>query len=201
MAKAIVVDRGGAVSSFDFSKVTRSKLYGRRRRMPLDPSGRACTRAALTADGSLLLRAGMTAQGYFDGDGTWVPNKELVGLDADGKVLDKLPSTLGVAQELVGPVPPQELLDLRVAAVYALEPTDVEAGLQADLDAGKIFRFPFVYRGGHTTQTGFLAANPEGTFAIVGATTTPEWCTLDAVLPPDFEDDDAFADDLDFEMF
>ncbi len=201
MAKAIVVDREGAVSSFDFSKVSRTKLYGKRQRMALDPSGRRCTRAALTADGSLLLRAGMTAQGYFDGDGTWVPNKELVGLDEDGGVLESLPSTLGNAQTLVGPVPPQELLDLRVAAVYALEPTDVDAALQADLDAGQIFRFPFVYRGGHTAQTGFLVANDEGAFAIVGAQTTPEWCTLDAVLPPDFEDDDAFADDLDFEMF
>jgi hypothetical protein len=70
MAKSIVVDRGGAVSSFDFTKVSRSKLYGRRRRMALDPSGRACTRASLTADGSLLILAGMTAQGYFDGEGT-----------------------------------------------------------------------------------------------------------------------------------
>jgi hypothetical protein len=124
-----------------------------------------------------------------------------VGLDSDGKVLTKLNSTLGEAQELTGPVPPQELLDLRVAAVYALEPTDVDAALQAELDAGKIFRFVFRYRSDHSSSTGFLLANDTGAYAIVGALTTPEWCALKAVLPPDFEPDDEFADALDFEMF
>lgn len=201
MAKPIVLSRGDALSSFDFKKVDRSKLYGRRRRVPLDPGGKPCTRASLTADGSLLLRPGMTAQGYFAADGTWIPNKELVGLDAEGRPLERLPSTLGAAQPLEGPVPAQDLLDLRVAAVYMLDPTDVDDALSADLSAGKIFRFPFSYRGGYANQVGFLVANPEGVFAIIGAMTTPEWCTLDAVLPDDFEDEDVFADDLDFEMF
>ncbi len=63
MAKAIVVEHEGAVSSFAFNKIDRSRLYGRRRRVALDPAARPCTRAALTDDGALLLRSGMTAQG------------------------------------------------------------------------------------------------------------------------------------------
>ena len=155
MAKSIVVDRGGVVSSFDFSKLSRSKLYGTRRRVALDPSGRPCAKAALTGDGSLLLRAGMTAQGYFDEADNWVPNSALVGLDPHGKPLEILPSTLGAAQELRGPVPPQDLLDLRVSAVYALEPADVDAALREELDSGAIFRFDFRYRPDDRSHCGF----------------------------------------------
>ena len=58
MAKPIIIESQGKVSQFDFSKLSRSKLYGRRQRVALDPSGERCKRAALTADGSLLMRLG-----------------------------------------------------------------------------------------------------------------------------------------------
>ncbi|HJN74100.1 MAG TPA: hypothetical protein QGF58_09235 [Myxococcota bacterium] len=72
MARQIAVTLDGVTTCFDFKKVDRSKLYGRRVRVPLDGDGEPCTRASLTADGSTLIRVGMTAQGYFDEDGTWV---------------------------------------------------------------------------------------------------------------------------------
>jgi len=39
MAKAIVVAFNGEESSFAFAKLDRSRLYGARRRVPLDQSG------------------------------------------------------------------------------------------------------------------------------------------------------------------
>ena len=87
MAKPIIVSFGGVQSNFDHEKLDRAKLYGRRQRQVLDPEGQRCEKAELTRDGTLLVRSGMTAQGYFDEAGTWIPNGKLVGLDADGSVM------------------------------------------------------------------------------------------------------------------
>lgn len=200
MAKAIVVERDGETSTFAFSKIDRSKLYGRRRRVALDPSGQPCTRAALNEDGSLILRQGMTAQGYFDDTQRWVPQAELVGLDPAGEALAVHPSTLGEEVPLGDPIDVREFLEVRVQSVYALDPEGCAPGLRADLESGKIFRFPFNYRPGWDSGFGYLVANMEGLlFAVVGARVEPEWCSPN-VLPELGEDED-FSDELDFEMF
>ena len=74
-ARQIVLSFKGAESAFGFSKLDRSKLYGRRMRQLLDSDGHACSRAALTADGSTLITAGMTAQGYFDDEGRMISTR------------------------------------------------------------------------------------------------------------------------------
>ncbi len=201
MAKAIVVEYQGAASSFAFTKIDRSKLYGRRRRVALDPSAQPCTRASLTEDGGLLLRVGMTAQGYFDEEERWIPHKSLVGLDAEGEALEAHPSTLGEPVPLSGPVEAREVLDLRVQSVYALVPEELAPGLRQELEAGAIYRFRFNYRSGWEEGEAFLVANLEGDFfALTGAKTEPEWCAPNALLEPLGEDED-FGDELDFEMF
>ena len=65
-------------------------------------------------DGSLILKSGMTAQGYFTTNDKWVPNKDLIGLDLDGKTLDLKPSTLGVATEMELQEQLEDLADLSV---------------------------------------------------------------------------------------
>jgi len=203
MARQIVVSIDGTPSTFDFSKVDRSKLYGRRRRLPLDPKGNPCTRASLTEDGSQMIRSGMTSQGYFTPDGYWVPNKELVGLDSDGKEVDKVESTLGVEQEL-SEAKPEEVLDLKIISVYGLDPTDdVDDDLMERLEEGEIFRFSFNYRADFQAETAFLVANDEGeAFALVGRMAEPLWYDPEETVPT-FEEDDEDDDDgdLDFEMF
>lgn len=205
MARTLLLSLDGEVSSFTFAKVDRSKLYGRRRRMALDPEGRPARRGALTHDGSLVLQPGMTGQGYFDEDGRWWPNGELVGLDDEGAPLDKLPSTLGHEVALEGPRPASALLDLRVRAVYALEPdeeTGLADGLRQALDAGQLFRFPFSYRGGYRQDEGWLVANETGVYALVGNATEPRWSELQlAVTSDEIDDEEDLGDELDFEMF
>lgn len=200
MAKAIVVERNGKTSTFGFNKVDRSKLYGRRRRVALDPAGEPCTRAALNEDGSLILRPGMMAQGYFDENQRWLPQKDLVGLDARGEPLEQRPSTLGEEVSLDGPLPPQRLLEVRVQSVYALEPESVDEGLRGELADGAIFRFPFNYRPGWDDGEAWLVANVDGDFfALVGGRVVPEWC--EPRVLPEIAGDDDFGDELDFDMF
>lgn len=201
MAKAIVVERDGKTSTFAFTKVDRAKLYGRRRRVALDPAGEPCTRAALNEDGSLILRPGMTAQGYFDENQRWLPLKDLVGLDAEGKALEVKPSTLGEPVPLKGPLPAQDLLEVRVSSVYALDPESLDEGLRAELAAGALFRFPFNYRPGWEAGEAWLVANMEGdAFALVGGRVAPEWCEPKVLAPLEGDDED-LDDELDFEMF
>ena len=57
MAKPIVVSHQGVVSSFQLSKLERQKLYGAKRRIPVDGAGEPCSRAALTDDGAVLITA------------------------------------------------------------------------------------------------------------------------------------------------
>lgn len=201
MAKPIVVSYQGAEAKFDHQRVDRAKLYGRRRRIPLDPEGKACQRADLSDDGSVLVSAGMTSQGYFDkGDDRWIPTKELVGLDGDDKPVERRDSTLGVAQE-AKLTDPETLLDLQVLSVYMLDKLELPDALATELAKGSIFTFPFNYRADFHAETAFLLENEEGYFAIVGNPTQPAWLSLEQVIEESATEDDEDADDLDFEMF
>ena len=201
MAKPIIVNWKGVQSSFKLEKLDRTKLYGKRQRQVLDPGGERCERAELTRDGSLLIRTGMTAQGYFDEGGTWIANRELVGIDASGTVLPKVDSTLGAEQPLAGPVDPTEVLDLAVRSVYILTPDGLDPDLQKRLLAGEVFRFSFNYRADYNAETAFLVGNKSGFFALVGQSTEAPWGELETVAEETFEDEGDDDDDLDFEMF
>ena len=201
MAKSVVVSFAGVESTFGLDKLDRSKLYGRRERQSLDPQGRRCERAELTRDGALLVRSGMTAQGYFDEVGTWIPNKDLVGLDRDGQPLPQAPSTLGVAQPLIGPLAPEAVLDLAVRTVYVLDPETLDSALAQQLQAGAAFGFAFNYRADYQAETAVLIANDTGYYALVGRVAEPTWATLETVAGESFADDDHHDDELDFEMF
>ena len=202
MAKPIVLSFGGKTSSLAFKKLDRSKLYGKRRRIALDKAGETCARAELTQDGSLLIRSGMTAQGYFDESNQQVSTRDLVGLDEAGEPVESIKTTLGVEVE-AKVAEPSELLDMALKSVYLAEPEEVDPELQAALDEGSILRFNFSYRGGYVNHdAAFLVKNDAGLFVLVGGMSEAPWCELEVPAGPDLADeDDDDDDDLDFEMF
>ena len=200
MAKLILINYQGEEAQFSHKKVDRSKLYGSRKRIPLDPSGENCLRCELSDDGSTLIMSGMTSQGYFDSDINWIPNKELIGMDSSGKVLDKVPATLGVAQDgVLSELEP--LLDLAVDSIYQLDPEEVPQSIQTVLESGKAISFPFNYREDYHAESAYLVLNDEGYFALIGNPIKPEWMELDQIVEETFESESEEDDDLDFEMF
>ena len=200
MAKLILINYQGEEAQFSHKKVDRSKLYGSRKRIPLDPSGENCLRCELSDDGSTLIMSGMTSQGYFDSDINWIPNKELIGMDSSGKALDKIPATLGVAQDgVLSELEP--LLDLAVDSIYQLDPEKVPQSIQAVLESGKAISFPFNYREDYHAESAYLVLNDEGYFALIGNPIKPEWMELEQVVEETFESESEEDDDLDFEMF
>jgi hypothetical protein len=198
VAKGILVSLNGKLSSFQLQKVERAKLYGVRRRLVLDEKGRTCSRAALTDDGQVLLRAGMTAQGWLDADGRQIEQKEIGAEGADGNPLDLVPSTLGVEQVLQGPIDPREILELSLTAVYRITPESLDDTLAKSLVDGQFWRFPFNYRPDYRSEVGYLVQNADGIFALVG--TPAPACYLEPNVPPPPADDDDDGGDLDFEM-
>lgn len=114
MAKPVVVTHLGATSSFQLNKHERPKLYGVRRRIPVDSAGQACTRAALTA--------GMTAQGWLDPDDRQVEGKAIGAEGSNGALLTQVRSTLGEPMDIEEPLPATDLPDLAVTLIYCLEP-------------------------------------------------------------------------------
>jgi hypothetical protein len=199
MAKEIVVNLGGKESTFTYKPVDRASLYGKRKRVLLDSAGEPCSRASLLDDGSLLIKSGMTAQGYYLSDGRSYKLAELEGFDLDGKPLNKVPSTLGVAQELAE-ISPEDALNISQQSFYALEASSIDDELKSSLDQGKIYRFSFNYREDYLAAQALLVANENGYFAIIGNEVEHEWVSFQAVvdLPPESDDSD---EELDFEMF
>ena len=200
MAKAILINYQGEEAQFSHKKIDRSKLYGSRKRIPLDPLGENCLRCELSDDGSTLIMSGMTSQGYFDSDINWIPNKELIGMDSSGKALDKVPATLGVVQDAVLSEL-ESLLDLAVDSIYQLDPEEVPQSIQTVLESGKTLNFPFNYREDYHAESAYLVLNDEGYFALIGNPIKPEWMELNQVIEESFENEAEDNNDLDFEMF
>ncbi|MBN2498816.1 MAG: hypothetical protein JXR96_29765 [Deltaproteobacteria bacterium] len=200
MARPIVIAYDGQQAQFDHRKIDRSKLYGQRKRIPLDPEGAPCQRAELTGDGAVLIRPGMTAQGYFDEQNRWIASRVLVGLDAEGKVLPRVESTLGAAQQARA-AKPEELLDFRPSSVYQLEPVELPDAIAKALESGTVLAFDFNYRGDFHAERAFLLGNEEGLFALVGNPVEPAWLGLEQAIDGSLAEGEPEDGELDFEMF
>jgi len=199
MAKGLSVLFEGKASALNLSSIDRSDIYGKRRRLAIDADGQTCVRVSMLADGSLILKSGMTSQGYFLDDGTYLKQAELEAFTPDGIAIVKTPSSLGVSQELIGPVSPTEVLDLRITAVYELAPEELDPALKTSLDSGDIYKITFTYRDSYEPSDAYIFSNKEGLFMMAGTANQYEWSTLEtlASLP---SQDDVDDDDLDFDM-
>ncbi len=198
MAKGMVVSLGGEVSEFALTRVDREKLYGRKVRTVVDEQGRPAQTALLTSDGSALIPSGGTASLYIDEAFDCVERGDLQAVDAAGKPVPAVPSTLGVEQPLTE-VAPQAVLDHVVTTVYQLSPTALGEGLKTALAAGKIFQTRFNYRDDFDVAAAFLLQNEQGPFALVAQPLAFDFVQRDApTLAPDEESEE--GGELDFNM-
>jgi len=78
----------------------------------------------------------MTAQGYFAADGRQVEASELAPVDDAGTPLPLVPSTLGVEQQLAGPIDPKELLDVGITTIYRLTPESIDVASVPGVEEG-----------------------------------------------------------------
>jgi hypothetical protein len=200
MAKTINISYKGETAVFGYKPIDRGVLYGKRRRVPFDGEGNECVKASLLEDGSLLIKSGMTAQGYFTPDKVWVPQGDLEAINPDGSTPELFPATVGeevVATELS----PIDALNIRFETTYALEAETLSEGIKKELDSGVILTFPFNPRADYEVETGILVGNDNGYFALIGQKAEYEFVGLASVVSVTEEANSDTSDDLDFEMF
>ena len=200
MAKTINISYKGESAVFGYKPIDRGVLYGKRRRVPFDGEGNECVKASLLEDGSLLIKSGMTAQGYFTPDKVWVPQGDLEAINPDGSTPELFPATVGeevVATELS----PIDALNIRFGTTYALEAETLSEGIKKELDSGVILTFPFNPRADYEVETGVLVGNENGYFALIGQKNQYEFVGLASVVSVAEEANSDTSDDLDFEMF
>jgi hypothetical protein len=200
--REIIVSYAGEETGFQFVRVDRSKLYGRKERVILDESGNRCVAAYLTADGAALVPPGGTAHVYVDEGFDTIDRSVLRAVDENGKQLELVPSTLGVAQP-IEPVRPERILDFVVQSVYQLSSESLSAALDKALSDGEIFECRYLYKDGYASDVMFLLRNEEGTFALITSPTGFDFIAREAPLPahPSYEEEgDELSDDLDFSM-
>jgi hypothetical protein len=200
MAKTINISFKGESAVFGYKPIDRGVLYGKRRRVAFDGEGNECAKASLLEDGSLLIKSGMTAQGYFTAEKIWVPQGDLEAINPDGSTPELLPATVGeeVAATEISPI---DALNIRFATTYSLEPESLAEGIKKVLDAGTILTFPFNPRADYEIETGILVSNENGYFALIGQKNEYEFVGLASVVTVTEEANSDTSDDLDFEMF
>ena len=200
MAKTINISFKGEAAVFAYKPIDRTVLYGKRRRIAFDEAGNECAKASLLADGSLLIRSGMTAQGYFTPENVWVPQGELEAVNLDGSIPELFPATVGESVE-ASEVSATEALQMRFETTYSLEPESLADSIKKVLDSGGILSFPFNPRADYQLETAILVGNENGYFALIGQPIEYEFASLFSLVSVTEEAESEGSDDLDFEMF
>jgi hypothetical protein len=201
MPRRMEFDYNGESAIFTLTKITRSNLYGSKKRMPVDAQGRACSRALLTRDGRFVLPAGATAMAYLDELGDSVERSALQTLGNDGNPLPAGESSFETPVPLENPVEPAALLDCSVDHVYALEPITISPDLDRSLTEGAVFRFPFRFKSGPAEYAGFLLKNRVGFFLLLGHANGFDYVDIDSAdAGPADVDEEEWDGELDFAM-
>jgi len=206
MPRPLVLRHDGVELPFQLVKLDRSKLYGTVEVEALDGQGRRCELATLATDGKTLLGRGDVASGFLTPEGGWLDRASLKPVGPDGEPVAPLPSSFAAATDLADEASVEEYLAHNVKSVYHLTCEGDVGPLLAELRAGKIYRFPFSFRGGGlVADVGFLVANPDGDiFLAVGQPTLIHFLGLEPLPVSEADVEEAEPGegeaDLDFGM-
>ncbi|MCC6326927.1 MAG: hypothetical protein IT174_00315 [Acidobacteria bacterium] len=202
MARPLVLSLDGEEFPVNLTKIDRDKLYGSVTVEAFDEDGDEVFLRVLAYDGKTIIDKGGTALATVTEQGDSIPRNRLIAVSSDGEELEPVPSSFS-APNLLQPATVEDYLSHTVKTVYALEAA--EEGeldhLRDSLSDGRIYKFPFSYRGGLEYDGAFLIGNTEGIFMIVGQPAVLKFLKLGqaAVLEP-AEEQEVAVDDLDFDL-
>lgn len=202
MARPLVLSLDGEEFPVNLTKIDRDKLYGSVTVEAFDEDGDEVFLRVLAYDGKTIIDKGGTALATVTEQGDSIPRNRLIAVSSDGEELEPVPSSFS-APNLLERATVEDYLSHTVKTVYALEAAE-EGELDHLRDAlsdGRIYKFPFSYRGGLEYDGAFLIGNKEGIFMIVGQPAVLKFLKLGqaAVLEP-AEEQEVAVDDLDFDL-
>ena len=156
----------------------------------------------LAYDGKTLIDKGGTALATVNESGTSISRKDLVPVNSDGEELEPVPSSFSAPNPLE-PASLDDYLSLTVKSVYALDAAD--GGdldfLKDVLSDGRIYKFPFSYRGGIEYDAACLLENQGDVFMVVGVPSVLQYLKLGQAAVLDVVEEGAVSEeDLDFDL-
>lgn len=200
MARKAEFSFNGLSLMAELKKVDRKKIYGWSTIEVFDQNGSKCKLAGL-AEGQYVMPSGSSALVSLNAKGEAVSQSTLVGVDSDGKKVEKVPSIYD-EKVMLREASVDEYLSMAVKSVYQLQIDENKEVLLTDLDSGKIYYFVFNYRADYEGDDAFLISNGTDVFAITGMSTDHEFIGLeDNEQELVSEETETLEDDMDFAMF
>lgn len=187
--------------SVGFKKLDRKKIYGWSKIDIFDDSGQTCTLASI-ADGQYVLPSGSITRSGFNTKGEYVSKGSLIGMDKEGKKVEKVPSIFDEPAELTKS-DLDEYLTLNVKSVYQLAIEEGKEEIIALLESGDIYHFPFNYRADYEADDAYLLTSAGEVFAVVGKKAELEYIGLEnkeEEVPEEPEAEAPEEDEFDFGM-
>jgi len=201
MARKAEFSINGQSIMAELKKVDRKKIYGWSTIEVFDENGSKCKLAGL-AEGQFVMPSGSTALVTLNAKGEAVSKSTLVGVDNDGKKVEKVPSIYD-EKVMLREATIDEYLSTAVKSVYQLQVDENKEVLLNELNNGKVYYFVFNYRADYEGDDAFLISNGTDAFAVTGMSADLEFIGLEdneQELVPE-ETEAVEDDDMDFAMF
>ena len=201
MARKAEFSINGQSIMAELKKVDRKKIYGWSTIEVFDENGSKCKLAGL-AEGQFVMPSGSTALVTLNAKGEAVSKSTLVGVDSDGKKVEKVPSIYD-EKVMLREATIDEYLSTAVKSVYQLQIDENKEVLLNELNNGKVYYFVFNYRADYEGDDAFLISNGTDAFAVTGMSADLEFIGLEdneQELVPE-ETEAVEDDDMDFAMF
>jgi hypothetical protein len=158
-------------------KLDRKKIYGWSNIDIFDSSDQVCKLASIT-DGQHILPSGSITLAGFNLKGEYIAKSSLVGVDKEGKKVEKVPSIFDEPAALTK-TDLDAFLSLNVKSVYQLGIEEGKEELLGLLAGGNIYHFLFNYRADYEADDAFLLSGSGEVFAIVGKKAELEFIGLE----------------------
>ena len=201
MARQASLKLDDKIFSGGLVKLDRKKIYGWSKVDIFDENDQACSLANIS-EGQYVLPSGSITLASFNKKGEYVSKSSLVGVDDEGKRVEKVPSIFDEPATLKK-TDLDEYLSLNVKSIYQLVVTVGKEELLKLLEGGNIYRFLFNYRADYEADDAFLLASEGEVFAVVGKQANLDFIGMDnkeEEVPDDLESEDLENDDFDFGM-
>jgi hypothetical protein len=202
MARSLILSVDGREFPVQIVKINREDLYGSVEIEAFDEKGKPAELLILAPDGKTLIGKGGTALATLDAKGNSISRTELNVVGANGEELPRVTSSFEQPNEL-RKTEVDDYLSMIVKSVYSIDAAGEESisHLVDLLSDGRIYRFPFSYRGGVEYDDAFVIGNGKDAFLVIGKQAAMQFAKLGqaAVLEP-IEEEEVSADDLDFDL-
>jgi hypothetical protein len=202
MPRPLILSVDGREFPVQIVKINREDLYGSVEIEAFDEKGKPAELLILAPDGKTLIGKGGTALATLDTKGNSISRTDLNVVGPKGEELERVESSFGKANEL-RTADIDDYLSMIVKSVYSIDAVEGESisHLTDLLSDGRVYSFPFSYRGGVEYDDAFVIGNGKDAFLVIGKQAVMQFAKLGqaAQLEP-IEEEEVSADDLDFDL-